>query len=278
VLDTLITGGHLLTMAGPGVGFVEDGAVGIRGRRITAVGPRREVEAQGPATVTLDARDRLVMPGLIDAHMHSAAVLGRGWAQEVEKWMDSAYGPMLRNADPADAPLATLWALMEGVANGTTTFADYTRPMGELVKSHALLGSRGVVCDSISERNFANREQWIAQGWKPGDPTPLDPEAGRASLERSLRLFEEWDGHDEGRIRVIFGPHAADFLSKEMLLRVQVEARKRGCRLHLHVAQDPRENNATQQRFGLRAIPYLASNGAARAWSAAPIPSGSSTV
>ena len=49
--------------------------------------------------------------------------------------MDSAYGPMLRNADPADAPLATLWALMEGVANGTTTFADYTRPMGELVRA-----------------------------------------------------------------------------------------------------------------------------------------------
>ncbi len=60
---------------------------------------------------------------------------------------------------------------------------------------------------------------------------------------------------------MIFGPHAADFLSKEMLLRVQAEARKRGCRLHLHVAQDPRENNATQQRFGLRAIPYLESIG-----------------
>lgn len=259
--DTLITGGHLLTMAGEGVGFVEDGAVGIRGRKIAAVGPRDQVEAQGPAATIIDARDRLALPGLIDAHMHSAAVLGRGWAQEVELWMDAAYGPLLRNADPADAPLGTLWALMEGVANGTTTFADYTRPMGELVKSHARLGSRGVVCDSISERNFANREQWIAQGWKPGDPTPLDPEAGQASLERSLRLFDEWDGHDEGRIRVIFGPHAADFLSKEMLLRVQAEARKRERRLHLHVAQDPRENNATLQRFGLRAIPYLESIG-----------------
>lgn len=104
--------------------------------------------------------------------------------------MDSACGPMLRNVDPADAPLATLSALMEGVANGTTTFADYTRPMGELVKSHALLGSRGVACDSISERNFTNLEQWIAQGWKPGDPTPLDAEAGKASLERATTADE----------------------------------------------------------------------------------------
>jgi hypothetical protein len=34
MLDTLITGGHLLTMAGAGVGFVENGAVGVRGRQI----------------------------------------------------------------------------------------------------------------------------------------------------------------------------------------------------------------------------------------------------
>ncbi|MCI0548636.1 MAG: hypothetical protein L0027_15295 [Candidatus Rokubacteria bacterium] len=61
------------------MGFVEDGAVAIRGRKIVAVGPRVEVEAGGPAHETIDATDRLVMPGLIDAHMHSAAVLGRGF-------------------------------------------------------------------------------------------------------------------------------------------------------------------------------------------------------
>ena len=56
MLDTLITGGHLLTMAGEGVGFVEDGAVGIRGRKIVAVGPRDQVEARGSAATTIDAR------------------------------------------------------------------------------------------------------------------------------------------------------------------------------------------------------------------------------
>jgi 5-methylthioadenosine/S-adenosylhomocysteine deaminase len=46
-----------------------------------------------------------------------------------------------------------------------------------------------------------------------------------------------------------------------MLLRVQEEAKKRNTLMHLHVAQDPRENNATLQRAGLRAIPYLDSIG-----------------
>ena len=259
--DKLITGGHLLTMQGDGVGFIEDGAIGITGGKIVAVGPRSEVEANGGAQETIDATNRLVMPGLVDAHTHSSAVLGRGWAQEVQTWMASAYGPMMRHTDRNDAPLGTMVALIEGVMNGTTTFGDYAAPMGELVKSHVQMGNRAVVCEGISELNWANREQWIKDGWKPGDPTPLDRSKGEQTLENELRLHEEWDGFDDGRIKVIFGPHAADFLSTEMLLKVQEEAQKRNTLMHLHVAQDPRENNATMQRYGERAIPYLKSIG-----------------
>jgi 5-methylthioadenosine/S-adenosylhomocysteine deaminase len=259
--DTLITGGHLLTMAGEGVGFVADGAVAIDGRRIVAVGPRAEVEANDRARETIDATGRLVMPGLVDAHTHSASVLARGWAQEVHPWMAQAMGPIGRHLQAADRPLATLVALMEGVANGTTTFGDYDRPMNEILASHDRMGNRAVVCQNISELNWANREEWVRQGWQPGDPTPLDPAMGERTLSGALEVYDNWDGHDAGRIRVILGPHAADFLSKEMLLRVQQEARRRDTLLHLHVAQDPRENLATEQRYGLRAIPFLDSIG-----------------
>ncbi len=257
--DTLITGGHLLTMQGDGVGFIRDGAVAIEGKEIVAVGPRDEVDSD--AREIIDATDRLVMPGLVDAHMHSSAVLGRGWAQEVETWMASAYAPMLRHSNPAHAPLGTLLALIEGVMNGTTTFGDYNRPMNDLIQSHLQMGSRGVLCNGISALNWANREQWIAQGWQPGDPTPLDEETFQRTFQAEKQLHDEWDGHDDGRIKIIFGPHAADFLSREMLLEIQAEAQRRGALMHLHVAQDPRENNATLERYGLRAIPFLDSIG-----------------
>jgi 5-methylthioadenosine/S-adenosylhomocysteine deaminase len=257
--DTLITGGHLLTMQGVGAGYVRDGAVAIEGGKIVAVGPRAEVD--GDAREVIDATDRLVMPGLVDAHMHSSAVLARGWAQEVETWMASAYAPMGRHIDPAHAPLGTMVALIEGVMNGTTTFGDYNRPMNDLIRSHIQMGSRGVLCDNVSGLNWANRPQWEEQGWKPGDPTPLDEQMFEQTFRRQKDLHDEWDGYDDGRIKIIFGPHAADFLSKEMLLAIQEEARKRGALMHLHVAQDPRENNATLQRYGLRAIPFLDSIG-----------------
>jgi 5-methylthioadenosine/S-adenosylhomocysteine deaminase len=261
LIDTIIRGGHLLTMAGGQVGFVEDGAIAIDGRTIVAVGPRAEIEAQTTSRRLIDATRNLVMPGLVDAHMHSAATAGRGWAQEVKTWMASAYGPLMRHVKDEDASLWSTLALMEGVANGTTTFGDYEFPMSDIVHSHIAMGSRAVLCEGVTELNWHNRDQWLAAGWKPGDPTPLDRATGEASLARELDLYERWNGHDNGRISVIFGPHAADFLSTDLLLRVQQEARKRGALLHLHVAQDDRENRATMERAGLRAIPYLDSIG-----------------
>jgi 5-methylthioadenosine/S-adenosylhomocysteine deaminase len=259
--DTLITGGHLLTMAGDGVGFVEDGAIAIDKGVITAVGPRASIESTDRPNERIDASGRIVLPGLIDAHVHSSATNARGWAQEVSPWMASAYGPLMRHAIDDDAPIWTMLALMEGIANGTTCFGDYEFPMNRLVESHVAIGNRAVLCEGVSELNWANRDQWIADGWRPGDPVPLDRAAGEESLARELELYERWDGHDDGRIQIIFGPHAADFISRDLLLRVQEEARKRHASLHLHVAQDERENRATEQRYGLRAIPYLDSIG-----------------
>lgn len=259
--DLLITNADLLTMASDGVGYIENGAVAIDGRLIVAAGPRAQVEANDRAGQTIDARGNLIMPGLIDVHLHSASVIARGLAQEVATWMGSAYGPLVRHARDSDAPAFTMVALMEGVAAGTTTFGDYDFPMNALLQSHIAMGNRAVVCQGTTEINWADREQWIATGWKPGVAPPLNREYGERGLTGELDLYERWHGHDNGRIQVIFGPVAADMLSEEMLLRMQAEARQRNSSIHLHVAQDPRENNATMERAGLRAIPYLDSIG-----------------
>jgi 5-methylthioadenosine/S-adenosylhomocysteine deaminase len=261
MIDTLITGGHLLTMSGDGVGFVEHGAIAIDRGVIVAAGPQEGINARDRARRVINVQGGIVMPGLVDAHLHSSATMGRGWAQEVSPWMASSYGPLMAHAIEDDAPIWTMLALMEGVANGTTCFGDYEFPMGELVRQHVAMGSRAVLCEGVTELNWANREQWLASGWKPGDPIPLDRAFGDESFRSELKLFDAWDGHDNGRIKIIFGPHAADFISKELLLKVQEQARKRGASLHLHVAQDDRENRATEQRYGLRAIPYLDSIG-----------------
>jgi 5-methylthioadenosine/S-adenosylhomocysteine deaminase len=257
VYDLLIRGGHLFTMQGAGVGFVERGAVAIQGRQIVAVGPEAEVSRIDRPLQTIDATGCLVMPGLIDVHMHSAATVARGLAQEVDAWMGSAYGPMVRHIADEDAPLFSALALMEGVANGTTTFGDYEAPMMEIAAVHEAMGNRAVLCQGITEIDWSQREAWMQQGWTPGDPAFLDPALGEVEFEQELAVFDRWHGTDEGRITNVLGPIAADMVSKELLLRAKEEARRRNTKIHLHVAQDPRENTATMQRYEMRAIPFL---------------------
>ncbi|MCO5222920.1 MAG: amidohydrolase family protein, partial [Thermomicrobiales bacterium] len=134
-------------------------------------------------------------------------------------------------------------------------------PMMDIAAMHDAMGNRAVLCQGITEIDWSQREEWMNAGWKPGDPAFLDPQLGEREFQAELAVFDRWNGVDDGRITSLLGPVAADMVSKELLLRAKDEARKRGTKIHLHVAQDPRENNATMQRYGMRAIPYLDSIG-----------------
>jgi imidazolonepropionase len=62
---------QLVTVAGPGLGIIEDGAMLVRDGRIERVGPQAEIEPLiGPNWEVVDADGRVVMPGFVDAHTH----------------------------------------------------------------------------------------------------------------------------------------------------------------------------------------------------------------
>ena len=81
--DTFVSHAHLFTMRGEGVGYVADGAVAVRGGRIAAVGATAELAARFEAAERIDASGCAVLPGLIDAHMHTPLAIVRGVAQDV---------------------------------------------------------------------------------------------------------------------------------------------------------------------------------------------------
>jgi imidazolonepropionase len=63
--------GQLLTMTGPGLGIIEDGAMLVHDGLIAKVGAQREIEPLVDASyVIVEADERLVMPGFVDAHTH----------------------------------------------------------------------------------------------------------------------------------------------------------------------------------------------------------------
>jgi 5-methylthioadenosine/S-adenosylhomocysteine deaminase len=67
--DLLITGDWVLTMD-PSRTMIRDGAVAVGGGRILDVGPAAELEVQWAAAARLGGGERIVLPGLVNAHQH----------------------------------------------------------------------------------------------------------------------------------------------------------------------------------------------------------------
>lgn len=83
-MDRLWTNARLATMAGEGLGLLENGAIGCRDGRIAYVGPA--VDAPAEAKETIDCEGRWITPGLIDCHTHIVHAGDRAgeWAMRLE--------------------------------------------------------------------------------------------------------------------------------------------------------------------------------------------------
>ena len=253
MLDILIKNGFLITMEGTGVGVIEDGAVGIKGNRIEVVGSTADVCKQYDAHRVIDATGKAVLPGLIDAHIHTSIGLIRGVAQDIDNWMVDGLWPFeTKLRQHLDASLAgSMLTIVEAVKAGTTTFCDFDSPMDQIAACHARIGTRARVAELISGLPKNN------SAVSADEPFPLDPSVEQVKLERNIRLVEHWHGANDGRITCMFGPQAADMATRELLLEVKDLSRKYGVGIHMHVSQAKHENDQTLLRYGKRAIPFL---------------------
>lgn len=250
--DLLVTHAHLFTLAGAGVGYIADGAVAIQGRRIAAVGPTAMLAGRFSAARTLDAAGCAVLPGLIDAHMHTPWAIARGVAQDVAHWMQKALAPYARHLTPAAALAGAQLNIIEALKAGTTTMVDYTHPIPGWAEFFARVGVRGRLTPTINALPPGGMA-----GWKVGDLYPFDPAEGQRQIDAALAFARDWHGAEGGRITVMLGPQAADMLPRDQLQQIKRLAAREGLMIHMHVAQGDREINQMLQRYGQRTPAFL---------------------
>jgi 5-methylthioadenosine/S-adenosylhomocysteine deaminase len=251
-VDTLVTHAHLFTMEGEGVGYVPDGAVVVWGGRVAAVGPTTELMARFHAGETLDASGCAVLPGLIDAHMHTPLAIVRGVAQDVRHWMQRALAPYSRHTTPEAALAGSKLNVLEALKAGTTTMVDYTRPLPGWAEFFERVGARARLTPTINALPPGGMA-----GWKVGELYPFDEAAGQGAVDAAVAFARDWHGAAEGRITVMLGPQAPDMLPRDQLLQVKRIAEREGLMIHMHVAQGDREIEQMLQRYGQRTPAFL---------------------
>lgn len=250
MIDLLINAPHAFTMEGSGLGYIADVSVAIDRGRIIALGPTAELQAEfSAAERTIDARHHVLLPGFIDAHMHTAMALLRGLAQDTQHWMMYGLGPFSSHLSSESMAAGTRLAILEGLLAGTTTFGDYGWEMEDTCRFVEHVGVRAAITVTVREA--------VQRIYNPGELYDFDVDMGQSRLRENIRVYDRWHNAANGRLRVFFGPQGPDFLSKELLLEVQSSARARGTKIHMHTSQGDRETAQMRMRYDQRSIPWL---------------------
>lgn len=253
--DLMIEHGFVLTMVGPGVGIIEDGSVAIDDGKIVAVGKSGNIpQGVRRARRKINARGKAILPGLIDAHVHSHLSLFRGEAQDVpeSEWMIRTVEPFEKHMREECAVKAARLHVVEGLKAGTTLFGDYGPFMESAAeKVYSKVGVRGNLASTISEIRS------LEEGHGGKALYDFDPQAGERTLQGNLRLIDRWHGKADGRITCCLGPLAADMMSRELLLRVKEIAVERNLMMHFHLAQGARESAQIERRYGMSTVQFL---------------------
>jgi 5-methylthioadenosine/S-adenosylhomocysteine deaminase len=248
-VDLLICAPHFFTMDGNGVGYCANNAMAVDRGKILSIGPREEMCNRYRGNRTIDAVGHAVLPGLIDAHMHTALCVLRGLAQDTNNWMMYGLGPFSHQLNDNAVEIGCQLAVIEAVRAGTTTFGEFSQRPDLLIPIFEKAGVRTQFTVTIREA--------VDRIYDPGELYEYDPARGARSLDTCLDIYNRYHDAAEGRTTVLFGPQGPDFVSHGLLLKIQGLARQRGAKIHMHTQQGDRETAQTMMRYGKRPIAWL---------------------
>jgi 5-methylthioadenosine/S-adenosylhomocysteine deaminase len=239
----VVTGGTVVTVDA-GRRVLSPGAVAIDGTDIVAVDRPEVIRSRFVAKETIDARDQVVLPGLVNTHTHAAMVMYRGLADDLAlmDWLQRYIFPAeAKTVSPDLVKVGTELAVLEMIRSGTTTFADmyyFEEVVGRVAKA---AGMRAVVGETVI-----------------GFPSP-DAKTPADALARTEALAREF-AHDALIVPAV-APHAPYTVESEWLLACRRLSDRLGIPILIHIAETEDEVKAVREKHGMTPVGYLASIG-----------------
>jgi 5-methylthioadenosine/S-adenosylhomocysteine deaminase len=189
----------------------------------------------------LDCTACVVMPGLVQAHVHTCQTLARGRADDLEllDWLRAVIWPYEASLDEAGAAAASELACAELLLGGTTAILD----MAPVHHTDAIFvaAERSGIRATIGKAMMDADDPHIPAGLR---------ETTAQSLDESAHLIERWHGAANDRLRYAYAPRFVLSCTDELLREVGVQAKARGVRIHTHASENKGEIALVRERFG----------------------------
>lgn len=224
--------------------LIQDGRI----RRIAA-------HIAGPADKVIDARGQLVLPGLVQAHIHLCQSLFRGQADDMPlvDWLNTITAYEARRTDETLYAAARL-GLAEMIKAGATAVID----MGTLHHQDSIFRA-------IEESGIRAQAGKAMMDLTENLPPALQ-ETTADSLRESMDLLHRWHGKANGRIRYGFAPRRQLWNTEGLLKEIKQEADRLGAGIHGHAAEIESEVTLMLRRRGRRNLKYLGCCSACPTW------------
>src|SRR5215467_7921578 len=242
-VSLIVSGGTVLTQ-NAAHRILAPGALAIDGTDIVDVDTPAAIAAKYQAAETMDARDQLVLPGLINTHTHAPMVMYRGLADDLAlmDWLQKYIFPAeAKTVSPELVRVGTRLAAVEMIESGTTTFVDMYYFEEEIAKAAFEAGLRGVLGQTIIQFPVADAK------------TPAE---GLARAERFIKTFK-----NDPLITPAVAPHAIYTNDSATLKAAREMSTRLGVPTIIHVAETQSEAITAKERGSATVISYLDSLG-----------------
>lgn len=239
---------------------IPGGTIAVSGNEITFVGRTLPSKAAFRDYRVIDASGCVVLPGLVNTHHHLFQTLTRNLpaVQDADlfHWLKYLY-TVWQRLTPEAAYVGALTGLGELLLTGCTTSVDqmYLSPKGQPARfidneitAAAELGIRFHPC-------HGSMSLGASKGGLPPDNIVQDEDL---ILGESERLIDRY--HDAGRFsmcRLALAPCAPFNVSPELMRATAAYARKRGVRLHTHLAETLDEERFCREKYRLRPYDFM---------------------
>ncbi|HJR02502.1 MAG TPA: amidohydrolase [Methylomirabilota bacterium] len=263
-MAVLIRGGQVLTGTPAGLRRAD---VLVEGDRIAALGPDLAVPA---GARVIEAVDRIVLPGMGNAHTHAASHLARGRVGTFTLEDLLTYSPAnsgFRTSD--DEYLSAAIGAIEMLKTGCTGAYDLYMALpaitdetfAAVVQAYTDVGVRVVLAPAVADVVFYQTVPGLADLLPPDlrrAVQDIQPAPTKGLLDLTERVIRRWHGSADGRVRVAVAPTIPNQATDELLDGCAALAREYGVGIHTHLAESKVQVVESRRRWGKSIVARLA--------------------
>lgn len=213
----------------------EANVIAVEDGKISYIG--KDLPDSFAADEVIDGKGMLATAGMVNTHGHVSMTLLRSYADDMAlmDWLENKIWPIEAKMNAKDIYWGAMLGIAEMLKSGTTCFADMYCFMDDVARAVAKTGIR------------AN----LSRGLIGLAPDKDD------KLAENTQLVKDWQGYDNGRIRITYGPHAPYTCPVEYLQKVIEAAQSNNAEIQMHLCETKGEVENCIKEHGVTPIKLM---------------------